>query len=63
MLLVNMHAWAVPLKDKKDITIINAFQKFLDDSNQKLNKIWLIQVVNFTIDLHDLISHGYKIMI
>ena len=28
------------LKDKKCIIIINAFQKILDESNQKLNKIW-----------------------
>ena len=26
------YAWVVPLKDKKGITITNAFQKFLDDS-------------------------------
>ena len=29
------------LKDKKGITITNAFQKFLDESNCKPNKIWL----------------------
>ena len=26
------YAWVVPLKDKKGITITNAFQNFLDDS-------------------------------
>ena len=26
-------AWVVPLKDKKGVSIVNAFQKFLDDSN------------------------------
>ena len=26
------YAWVVPLKDKKGITITNAFQTFLDDS-------------------------------
>ena len=25
------YAWVVPLKDKKDITIVNAFQKILDN--------------------------------
>ena len=27
-------AWVVPLKDKKGITITNAFQKILDESKQ-----------------------------
>ena len=34
-------AWVVPLKDKKDVSIVNAFQKILDDSNRKANKIWV----------------------
>ena len=29
------------LKDKKGITTTNAFQKILDESNRKPNKIWL----------------------
>ena len=29
------------LKDKKIVTITNAFQKFLDESIQKPNKIWV----------------------
>ena len=35
------YAWVIPLKDKKVIAITNAFQKFLDDSNCKPNKIWV----------------------
>ena len=31
--------WVVPLKDKKGITITNVFQKVLDESNGKPNKI------------------------
>ena len=31
----------VSLKNKKGITISNAFQKILDESNRKPNKIWL----------------------
>ena len=27
------YAWVVPLKDKKGVSIVNAFQKSLDDSN------------------------------
>ena len=30
-----------PLKDQKGITITNAFQKSLDESNRKPNKIWV----------------------
>ena len=33
------YAWVVPLKDKKGITITNAFQKILKESNKKQNKI------------------------
>ena len=31
----------IPLKDKKGMTITNAFQKFLDESNRKPSKIWV----------------------
>ena len=30
----------MPLKDKKGITITNAFQKILDESSRRPNKIW-----------------------
>ena len=33
--------WVIPLKDKKEYTIINAFQKILGESNRKPNKIWV----------------------
>ena len=35
------YAWVIPLKDKESVTITNAFQKILDESNRKLNKIWV----------------------
>ena len=35
------YAWVIHLKDKQGITITNAFQKILDESNHKTNKIWL----------------------
>ena len=35
------YAWVVPLKDKKYISIADAFQKRLGDSNRKWNKIWV----------------------
>ena len=34
-------AWVVPLKDKKSVSIVNAFQKILDKSGRKPNKIWV----------------------
>ena len=43
------YAWAIPLKDKKGVSIVDAFQKILDDSNRseakskgrQPNKIWV----------------------
>ena len=34
-------AQVICLKDEKGITITNAFQKILDESNRKPNKIWV----------------------
>ena len=51
--IFSKYAWAVPLKDKKDITITNAFQKMLDKPGRKPNKITiygLTKKVNFAID-------------
>ena len=39
--IYNKYASATPLKDKKDIAFTYNFQKFLDESNHKPNKIWL----------------------
>ena len=36
-----LYAWVTPLKDKRGITVNNAFQKILNESNQKPNKIWV----------------------
>ena len=33
--------WFIPLKDKKVLTITNAFLNVLDESNRKPNKIWV----------------------
>ena len=38
---VTQYTWVIPLKDKKDITITNAFQNILEESNRKPNKIWV----------------------
>ena len=39
MILFSKYTWVAPLKDKKGITI--AFQKILDESKRKPNKIWV----------------------
>ena len=54
--IFSKYAWVVPLKDKKGVSIVNVFQKILNDSasseakskgrrksqskRRKLNKIW-----------------------
>ena len=35
------YSWVIHLKDKKGITITNAFQKILKESDRKPNKIWV----------------------
>ena len=35
------YAWVVPLKDKKGVSIVSAFQSILKKSNRKPNKIWV----------------------
>ena len=47
MCLFSKHAWVVPLKDKKGVTIVNAFQNSLDNSKRKPKKILLIKAMNF----------------
>ena len=37
--ICSKYAWVFLLKDKKGVSIVNAFQKILDDSNRKPNKI------------------------
>ena len=39
--IFSKYAWVVPLKDKKDVSIVDAFQKVLDDLDRKPNKIWV----------------------
>ena len=37
--IYSKYTWVIPLKDKKGITITNAFQEILNESNRKPNKI------------------------
>ena len=39
--IFSKYAWVVPLKDKEGVSIVDAFQKILDMSGRKPNKIWV----------------------
>ena len=43
IVLYSKYAFAIPLKDKKGISIANAFNKIIKQSNRKPNKIWVDQ--------------------
>ena len=45
--LFSKYAWVVPLKEKKWLSIVNAFQTILDSSKRKPNKIWIDQGSDF----------------
>ena len=38
--IFSKYAWVVPLKGKKCVSIVSAFQTILDDSKRKPNKVW-----------------------
>ena len=46
--IFSKYAWVVPLKDKKGVSIVDVFQKILDDSNRKPNKNGLIKEASST---------------
>ena len=40
--IFSKYVWVIPLKDKKGVSIVNAFQKILKESDRrKSNKIWV----------------------
>ena len=41
--LFTEHVFVIPLKDKKGISIVNAFDKTIKQSERKPNKIWVDQ--------------------
>ena len=45
--IYSKYAWVVPLKDKKGVNIVIAFQRILDDSKRKPNKIWVYKGSEF----------------
>ena len=58
--IFSKYAWVVRLKDKKGISIVNAFQSILKDSNRKPNKIWVDKDSEFCKHLFK--KNGYKTM-
>ena len=45
--IFSKYTWVVSLKDKRGISLVNAFQKILHDSNRKPNKIWVYKGSEF----------------
>ena len=39
--IFSKYAWVLLLKDRKGVSIANAFQQILNDLARKLNKIWV----------------------
>ena len=57
--LFSKYAFVVPLKDKKGISIVNAFQSILNKSKENRIKYGLTKFLNFTTLL---LKNGCKIM-
>ena len=51
--LYSKDAFVIPLKDKKGINIVNAFNKIIQQSNRKPNKIWVDQGGEFYINVFE----------
>ena len=45
--IYSKYAWVVPLKDKKGVSIVNAFQKILKESARKPHTIWVAKGSEF----------------
>ena len=44
--LFSKHTWVIPIKDKKETIIVNAFKKIISEG-RKPNKIWVDQGSEF----------------
>ena len=51
--LFSKYAFLIPLHDKKGISIVNAFNKIIKQSNRKPNKIWVDQGGEFYNDVFE----------
>ena len=45
--IFSKYAWFIPSKHKKDISIVTGFQKIINDSKRKPNKIWVDKGIEF----------------
>ena len=45
--ILSKYTWVIPLKDKKGVTIVDAFQEILKESNRNCNKIWVDKGTEF----------------
>ena len=45
--MLSKYAWVIPIKDKKDTNIVNAFKKIVSKGQRKPNKIWVDQGSEF----------------
>ena len=41
--IFSKYVWVVPMNDKKGVNMVNVFQKLLDSSKRKPNKMWVDQ--------------------
>ena len=53
--LFSKYAWLVPLKVKKEVSIVNAFQKMLDSLKRKPSKVWVDQGGEFYNNLLEIL--------
>ena len=61
--MFNKYAFVVPLKDKKGISIVNAFQSISDSSKRKPNKIWVDQgSENNNIEMYSTYNEGKSVV-
>ena len=60
IVIFSKYAWVFPLKDKRGVSIVDGFQKLLDDSKRKPSQIWIDKGSNFTIIL---LKNDWNIMI
>ena len=61
--MFNKYAFVVPLKDKKGISIVNAFQSISDSSKRKPNKIWVDQgSKNNNIEIYSTYNEGKSVV-
>ena len=45
--LFSKYAQVVPIKDKKGVSMVDAFQKILKESKRKPNKVWIEKGIEF----------------